>query len=50
MLSRISNTLVGVYGYITKILEKKLNVFIIIYLDNIYVYTKNKNLFLINAI
>ena len=29
-------------GYINKILVEKLNVFIIVYLDDIFIYTKNK--------
>lgn len=29
-------------GYINKILVEKLNIFIIIYLENILIYTKNK--------
>ncbi len=30
-------------GYINKILAKKLNVFVIIYLNDILIYTKNKD-------
>ena len=29
-------------GYINKILEEKLNVFMIVYLNGIFIYTKNK--------
>ncbi len=29
-------------GYINKILAEKLDVFIIVYLDNIFIYTENK--------
>ncbi len=29
-------------NYINKILVEKLNVFVIVYLDNIFIYTKNK--------
>ena len=29
-------------GYISKIFAKKLDVIVIIYLDNIFIYTKNK--------
>ena len=36
------NTPTTLQGYIHKILAKKLNVFIIVYLDNILIYTKNK--------
>ena len=36
-----SNILATFQGYINKILAKKLDVFIIIYLDDILIYTKN---------
>ena len=29
-------------GYINKILAKKLNIFIIVYLNNIFIYTEDK--------
>ncbi len=29
-------------GYINKILAEKLNIFVIVYLDNILIYTKSK--------
>lgn len=41
MLFGLSNTPASFQGYINKILAKKLDIFIIIYLDNILVYTKN---------
>ena len=37
----LSNALAIFQRYINKILAKKLNIFIIIYLDNILIYTKN---------
>lgn len=37
----LSNAPTIFQGYINKILTKKLNIFIIIYLDNILMYTKN---------
>lgn len=43
MLFGFSNTLVSIQGYINKILVKKLDIFMIVYLDNIFVYTKNLN-------
>ena len=30
-------------NYINKILAKKLNVFVMVYLDNLLIYTKSKN-------
>ena len=41
MLFGLFNTLAIFQKYINKILAKKLNIFIIIYLDDILVYTKN---------
>ena len=38
----LSNAPASFQGYINKILAKKLNVFIIVYLDNILIYTKDK--------
>ena len=35
------NILPSFQGYINKILAKKLNIFVIFYLDNIFIYTKN---------
>ena len=37
-------------GYINKILAKKVNVFVIIYLDYIFIYTENKRKEYIEAI
>ena len=37
----LSNTPASFQDYISKILAKKLNIFIIVYLDNILIYTKD---------
>ena len=37
----LSNTLVSFQGYISKILAEKLNIFIIVYLNGIFIYTKD---------
>ena len=42
MLFGLTNALVTFLGYINKILTKKLDVFIIVYLDDILSYTKDK--------
>ena len=41
MLFELINTLAIFQGYINQIFVKKLNVFIIIYLDDIFIYTKD---------
>ena len=41
MFFRLSNVLASFQGYINKILAKKFNLFIIIYLDNIFIYIEN---------
>ena len=41
MFFDFSNTLVNFQKYVNKILVKKLDNFIIIYLDNILIYTKD---------
>ena len=41
MLFGLSNAPASFQGYINKILAKKLNIFVIIYLDNIFIYTKD---------
>lgn len=41
MSFKLSNTLVSFQGYINKILAKKFNIFVIVYLDDIFIYTKN---------
>ena len=39
---RLSNILASFQGYINKILANKLKVFILVYLDDILIYIKNK--------
>ena len=41
MFFGFSNTLAIFQGYINKILIEKLDIFIIVYLDNILIYIKN---------
>ena len=41
MLFGLSNVPASFQGYINKILAKKLNIFVIIYLDNIFIYTED---------
>ena len=41
MLFGLSNALASSQSYINKILAKKLNVFVIVYLDAILIYTKD---------
>ena len=38
----LSNASASFQGYINKILAKKLDVFVIVYLDNILIYTKDE--------
>ena len=38
----LSNTPASFQGYINKILAEKLNIFIIVYLDDIFIYTENQ--------
>ena len=40
---RLSNASTSFREYINKILAEKLNVFVIVYLDDILIYTKYKN-------
>ena len=46
----LSNIPISFQGYINKILAEKLNIFIIIYLNNIIIYTKNPGQAHINAV
>ncbi len=39
----LSNASDSFQGYINKILAKKLNIFVMMYLDNILIYTKDPN-------
>ena len=43
MLFGLSNVLASFQGYINKILAEKLDVFVIVYLDDIVIYTENEN-------
>ncbi len=38
----LTNALVTFQGYLNKILAKKLDVFVIVYLNDIFIYTKSK--------
>ena len=42
MLLKLSNILASLYSYIKKTLFKKLDVFVIVYLDDILIYTINE--------
>lgn len=44
------NALISFQNYINKILAEKLNIFIIIYLNDIFIYTNNLSLGLIRVI
>ena len=39
----LSNALASFQGYINKILAKKLNIFVVVYLDIFLIYTENPN-------
>ena len=41
MLFGLSNTLTTFQGYVNKILAEKLDIFVIVYLDDILIYTKD---------
>ena len=42
MLFGLTNVPAMFQSYINQILAKKLNIFVIVYLDNIFIYIKNK--------
>ena len=46
----LSNAPVSFQGYIKKILAKKLDIFVIVYLNNIFIYTKGPSQAHVNAI
>ena len=46
----LSNTLAIFQGYVHKILAKKIDIFVIIYLDNILIYTKDPNQLHVEAV
>ena len=41
MLFRLSNALASFQDYINKILVKKFDIFVIVYLDDIFIYTED---------
>ena len=43
MLFGLSNASISFQDYVNKILAKKLNIFIVVYLDNILIYTKDSD-------
>ena len=47
---RLFNAAISFQGYINKILAKKLNIFVIVYLDYILIYIKNPGQLYINAL
>ena len=46
----LSNVPASFWGYIYKILAKKLDIFVIVYLNNIFIYTKNPSQSYVNVI
>ena len=46
----LSNVLVSFQSYINKIIAKNLNLFVIIYIDNIFIYIKNPDKSYIKAV
>ncbi len=50
MLFGLSNALVSFQGYINKILAEKLDIFIVVYLDDILIYIKDSNQPYIDAV
>ena len=50
MLFELSNAPASLQGYINKILAKKLDIFGILYLDDILIYTKDLSQAHVNAI
>lgn len=47
---RLSNALASFQDYINKILAKKLNIFVVMYLDDIVIYTKDSGQLHVDAI
>ena len=50
MLFGLFNALASFQGYINKTLAKKLDIFVIIYLDNIFIYTKDPSQAHVNTV
>ena len=46
----LSNVPASFQGYINKILAKKLNIFVIFYLNDIFIYTKDPDQAYVNAV
>ena len=46
----LSNTPASFHGYINKILDKKLDIFVIVYLADIFIYTEDPRQAHVNAI
>ena len=42
MSFELSNASANIQGYINKILAEKLDIFVIVYLDDIFIYTKDE--------
>ena len=43
ILFKLFDALISFYSYINKILAKKLDIFVIIYMNDIFIYIKNLN-------
>ena len=50
MFFGLSNASASFQGYINKILAKKLNIFVIVYLDNIFIYTEDTSQAYVDAV
>ena len=50
MLFDLTNAFRSFQGYVNKILTEKLNIFVIVYLDDIFIYTKNSGKDYVEAI
>lgn len=50
MFFELFNAIVSFHGYISKIFAEKLDIFIIIYLNNILVYSKDPSQFYIKIV
>lgn len=50
MFFGLFNALASFYGYINKIWAEKFNIFVIVYLDNIVIYTKDSSYSYVSAI
>ena len=46
----LSNAPASFQGYINKILAKKLNIFVIVYLDDVFIYIKDPGQDFVNAV